>query len=300
MPLVLLNPHARGGRAARLADPLRAALAANPAQVDFAMPDSVAAARACIEALPLGTRVVVVGGDGTLHGLLPALLSRGCELGLVPAGSGDDSARAFGLRGWPWRRALDHALTAPAAAVDVGEVHTEHELRPFVSSLGVGFDAAVALRALQGPAWIGGLPRYLLATLQEIAALRLAEMSVTIDGRVVHDAPALFASTLNTRTYGGGMPAVPGARIDDGRLDLLLAGRFGRVGALAMLPRLLIGRHLGHAEVQTLSFEQAVIEALAPLPLAADGEAMTAARKVTVRVRPGALAVAIAAPAAAR
>jgi diacylglycerol kinase (ATP) len=291
MALVLLNPGANGGRARRLEPGLRSALQARHPGAVLAVPASVAASRALIEQSGAGARVVVVGGDGTLHALLPALLARRCELGLVPAGSGDDSARAFGLRGWPWPRALAHALDAPATAVDLGEVGTEHETRPFVSSLNAGFDAAVALRALHGPAWIGGLPRYLLATLQEIAALRLAVLRVAVDGRAVHDGPALFASTLNTPTYGGGMPAVPSALIDDGRLDLLLARRFGRAAALAMLPRLLVGRHLGHAEVQTHRFERLSIEAEAPLPLAADGEALTAARRVAVRVLAGALAV---------
>jgi diacylglycerol kinase family enzyme len=163
-----------------------------------------------------------------------------------------------------------------------------------LSSLGAGFDAAVAWRALRGPVWIGGLPRYLLATLQEITALQLADLRITLDGRPVHSGQTLFASTLNTPSYGGGMPAVPGARIADGRLDLLLAGRFGRAGALAMLPRLLVGRHLGHAEVRTWAFEQLLIEAEAPLPLAADGEGMAAARRAEVRVLPAVLPVVMA------
>ncbi len=294
MALVVLNARANGGRAAQLRAPLRAALAARHPGAVLATPASVNEARQHIEASAEGARIVVVGGDGTLHALLPALLARRSRVGLVPAGSGDDSARAFGLHRWPWRRALDHALTAPATVVDLGQVATEHETRPFISSLAAGFDAAVALRALRGPAWIGGLPRYLLATLQEIAALRLSPLRVAVDGAVVYEGPALFASTLNTPSYGGGMPAVPAAGIHDGRLDLLLAGRFGRLAALAMLPRLLVGRHLGHAEVHTRPFEHLVIEAETALPLAADGEAMTAARRVDVRVLPGALAVVMA------
>ena len=291
MTLLVLNARAGGGRAARMQDALRGALVAASQPVELAVPADVAEARARIEALAPGTRVVVVGGDGTLHALLPALLARRCAVGLVPAGSGDDSARAFGLRGWPWRRALAHALAAPASAVDLGEVRTEHETRLFVSSLAAGFDAAVALRALRGPPWIGGLPRYLLATLQEIAALRLSRLRVVVDGATVHEGPALFASTLNTRTYGGGMPAAPAARVADGRLDLLLAGSFGRGGVLAMLPALLVGRHLRHADVRTWPFERLLIEAQSPLLLAADGEVMAAARQIEGRVLPGALAL---------
>lgn len=290
---MLLNPHARGGRAARLAGPLRDALRSLAPAATLLLPATVDEGRRAIAAQPTGARVVVVGGDGTLHQLLGALHAQRCELGLVPAGSGDDAARAFGLRGLPWRAALDHALRAPARPVDLGEVSTANEQRLFASSLACGFDAAVALRALAGPPALAGLLRYLWATLGELAALRLAHMRLQVDGRVVHDGAALFASTLNTPTYGGGMPVAPSARIADGRFELLVAGAFGRLGALAMLPRLLAGAHLGHPRVALHGALEVHIDADLPLPLAADGEALAAAAQLHLRLRPAALQVVV-------
>jgi diacylglycerol kinase (ATP) len=72
---------------------------------------------------------------------------------------------------------------------------------------------------------------------------------------------------------------------------LLCAGRFGRAGALAMLPRLLLGRHLGHPRVQTRRFRQLHLRAARPLPLAADGEPMAAVSELRVVVLHGALRV---------
>lgn len=294
--LVVVNAQARGGRAAALVPVLRQRLAELAPRAQLAVPASVDEARARVQAQPAGSRVVVVGGDGTLHQLLGALHERRAVTGLVPFGSGDDSARAFGLRGLPWQNALAHALSAAPRAVDLGEVTTPHEARLFVSSLAVGFDAAVAQRALAGPRWLAGLLRYLFATLGELATLRLHELAIELDGQPLHHGPALFASTLNTASYGGGMPAVPAARVDDGRLDLLLAGRFGRGQALAMLPRLLTGRHLSHPQVRTAAFAQGVITAPAALPLAADGEAMQPADRLKLRVRPAALQGVVHAP----
>lgn len=291
MSLVLLNRRAGGGRAAALEAPLRQWLAAERPLASCAAPASLAEAQALVASRPPGSRVVVVGGDGTLHRLLPALLQRQHELALVPAGSGDDTARALGLHALPWHEALRHALDAPSTPTDLGEARTAHEQRPFISSLAAGFDAAVAQRALQGPAALTGLPRYLWATLRELAALKRHRLRIAVDGVGWYDGPALFASTLNTPSYGSGMPAVPGARMTDGRLDLLLAARFGRLGALAMLPRLLAGRHLGHAQVATVPFRSLRIVCSTPMPLAADGEALAAAAEVEVEVRPGALRV---------
>lgn len=287
--LVLLNPRAAGGRARRLADPLRQWLAARAPEAVFAPADDIGRARELLRARPEGSRVVLVGGDGTVHGLLPELSARSLVLGLVPVGSGNDLAGALGLRGLAWDDALVRALRGPASRCDLGELSSAAGALPFASSLAAGFDAAIARRAGEGPQWLRGLPRYLWATLGELAALRRRRLRVSVDGELVHEGDALFASCLNTPSYGAGMPAVPDACVDDGRLDLLVAGRFGRAGALLMLPRLLAGRHLGHSEVRTARFTQLRVECDVDLPLAADGEPLAGAREFTVRVLPGAL-----------
>ena len=289
--LLLLNPRAARGRAAALAGELRRWLAEHSPSTPLLAADDPAVARAALRALPASSRVLLVGGDGTLHQMLPALLERGHTLGLVPLGSGNDTARALGLHRLAWREALAHAVAAPASRMDVGMASADGWQEPFVSSLSIGFDAAVTARALRAPARLSGMPRYLWATFGEIGALRQHELHLVCDGEPVHDGATLFAAVLNTRTYGSGMPAVPHARIADGRLDLLVAGRFGRVGTLAMLPLLLAGVHLRHPRVRTWPFVALQVESDALLPLAADGEALPAARTLAVRVLPAALSV---------
>lgn len=288
---MLLNPRAAGGRARRLADPVRQWLAVRAPEAVFALADDVGRARALMQAHPEGSRVVLVGGDGTVHRLLPELVARSLLLGLVPVGSGNDLAGALGLRGLAWGGALARALNGPASHCDLGELSTVGGALTFASSLAAGFDAAIARRAAEGPQWLRGLPRYLWATLGELAALRRRHLRVFVDDALAHDGEALFASCLNTPSYGAGMPAAPGARIDDGRLDLLLAGRFGRAGALLMLPRLLAGTHLGNPEVRAARFTRLRVECDVELPLAADGEPLASVREFSVRVLPGALRV---------
>lgn len=288
---LLINPHAGGGRAARLIPALREwnAALATPAQLCAA--DSVPQALHWLQTLPHGARVALVGGDGTVNQLLPALLSKALCLALVPQGSGNDVARALGVAGLDWRTALAFAANASPRPMDAGWLHTPLVQRPFLSSLTVGFDSAVGLRALHGPRWLRGLPRYLLATLRELAALQSWDLQVELDGVPVHQGAALFASTLNTPTYGSGMPAVPQARIDDGELDLLIAGAFNTGQTLAMLPRLLLARHLSHPRVQTRRFKTLQIRSPQALPLATDGEYAGEASHLTVQVAPAALQV---------
>lgn len=286
--LCLLNPHAAGGRCAALREPLQRAL---PEQVPLSVPDDVASARAFLTGLAPGSRVIVAGGDGTVHQLLPALHARQLELALLPCGTGNDLARALGLRHLHWRAALAHGLSAPARRIDLGLVRIEQREHLFMSSLTAGFDAAVGARAHAAPGWLRGMPRYLWATLAEIRRLRLYDMRVRADGRLLHEGQVLFASSLNTETYASGMPVAPGARLDDGLLELVRVGQFGRLGALAAMPLLLTGQHLRHPKIAMQRFAELAITCASPIPLALDGEPIADAREFSVRVLPQALAV---------
>ena len=289
--LVLLNPHAAGGRAAALIEPVRTWLAREAPGARLLETRSPAEGQSALRALDDGARVVAIGGDGTLHHLLGALLERRHALGLVALGSGNDSARALGLYPMPWAQALAHALRASATPIDSGVLTTSGRCVPFVSSLCAGFDAAICARAIAGPRWLSGRPRYLWHTLRELAALRSWQLRIAVDGRLHHVGPAVFASTCNTATFGSGMPAVPEARLDDGCLDLLTAGDFSRAGVLRMLPRLQRGQHLGEPKVGTCRFAPLRIESETPIPLAADGEPLGLASAFEITVRPASLSI---------
>lgn len=299
--VVLVNPRAAGGRARALATPFAQWIAPRFGDaLRCIAPDSTAAAAAAIAALPHGARVVLAGGDGTLQAMLPPLLERGAEVGLVPLGSGNDTARALGIAGLAWPDALAHALSAPAVPIDLGACTFDGRRVLFASSLTAGLDSAVGRRAQRAPRVLRGLARYLWATLSELPALRTWALHIVADGEPAHDGPALLASVLNTPSYGAGMPAVPAARVDDGRLDLLVAGRFGRLGAAAMLARLLAGRHLSHPRVATRRCVTLDVHADAAVPLAADGEPIGAAASWRIAVLPAALRVVRGAASAAR
>jgi diacylglycerol kinase family enzyme len=87
------------------------------------------------------------------------------------------------------------------------------------------------------------------------------------------------------------MPAVPHAQINDGELDLLVAGKFNVPQTLIMLPRLLMALHLSHPRVLTRRFKTMEISSAQALPLATDGEYVGEATTLRVQVAPGALRV---------
>ena len=287
---------AQGGRAARRLPRLQNWLQLHAPGVQLAAPNALSESLALLQQLPAGSRLVAVGGDGTLNRWLPAVLARQLSLAVVPMGSGNDCARAFGLYGQRWEAALQHALHGPTEPVDTGlaswtDLQGQTHATPFLSSLTAGFDSSVGLRALHGPRWLSGLPRYLWATLKELTYLRTWHLTVSTEGQPKFSGHALFASSLNTPTFASGMPAVPHGRVDDGQLDVLLAGPMGRLGVLNLLPRLLVGKHLGDPRVQCWPYKTLHLACPEGVPLAADGEYLGLATQLHVQCQVGHLQV---------
>ena len=318
--LLVLNPHAAGGKAAALAKPLKTWLAKNQPDWQMAIAHNVAIGRRLIDAMPQGSRIVLVGGDGTFNQMLPSLLAGEHSAALVPYGSGNDLARALGLRGLSWRKALALAGSQTPQRMDIGlaefevlpetnenqeddqlesqkadqeEGQNEDRLHsvPFASSFTTGFDSSVGLRALNGPKWLRGLSRYLLATVRELLHFRKWGLVVLADGKPIYTTEALFASTLNTPTFGAGMPAVPHASIYDGQLNLLLAKNVSVWQTLLLLPDLLFGKHLNHPKVHTQPFQTLQIKSDTPIPLAADGEYLGTSQNIHIRILKGQLPI---------
>ena len=318
--LLVLNPHAAGGKAAALAKPLKIWLAKNQPDWQLAIAHNVAIGRRLIDAMPQGSRIVLVGGDGTFNQMLPSLLAGEHSAALVPYGSGNDLARALGLRGLSWRKALALAGSQTPQRMDIGLAEFEvlpetkddqkndqkndqlesqkadqNEDRlysvPFASSFTTGFDSSVGLRALNGPKWLRGLPRYLLATVRELLHFRKWGLVVLADGKPIYTTEALFASTLNTPTFGAGMPAVPHASIYDGQLNLLLAKNVSVWQTILLLPDLLFGKHLNHPKVHTQPFQTLQIKSDTPIPLAADGEYLGTSQNIHIRILKGQLPI---------
>jgi diacylglycerol kinase family enzyme len=291
MALVLLNPHAQGGRAARLAPRLEAWLSEHAPQAKFASPHSLDDSLHLLSQQPLGTRVVAVGGDGTLNRWLPMLLQQQLELGLVPLGSGNDTARAIGVHGQNWQTALRHGLHGHCRPMDIGMAVFDGQRIPFLSSFTAGFDSAVGKRALDGPKWLRGLPRYVWATLNELANIQAWDLRVHINGELRFEGSSLFASSLNTPTFGSGMPAAPKGHVGDGQLDVLHACKFSALQALWMLPQLLTGTHLGHKKISLWPAQKILIESKQALPVASDGEYLGTTHRLELHVLPLALSV---------
>ena len=163
--------------------------------------------------------VVAVGGDGTLNQVAQALQGTRCRLGLVPAGTGNGYARALGLpldvRGACAVIALGRVARLDFAAADGG--------RGYANMLGIGYDAWIASSAnrLRWMNRFSGFLRYLAAGVQCLPRLRAQELRLTLDKGVVVQGRFLLVAAANSPQYGFGCTIAPGARMDDGMIDVV-------------------------------------------------------------------------------
>lgn len=237
------------------------------------------AARAAVAAG--ASRLVAVGGDGTLHLALQGTAGTDAVLGLVPAGTGNDYARAFGLFGLSIEEAATRAL-GPARPVDA--IRTDRR-RWVAFNVTGGFTVDVNERAdrLRSPK---GPSRYTVATLLTLPGLRHRGLAVTVDGERSEYRSAFFA-VANTPTFGGGMAICPGADAADGLLDVCVVGTASRMTMLRLLPKVFEGGHVGNRHVHMRRGRTVTIEGEL-MDLVGDGEPI-GQTPITLEVVPGAV-----------
>ena len=251
-PLVIVNPTAGGGRAARIVGWLRERLHARPdARLEVTRRAGDAERWAADAAGDGHDRVVAVGGDGTIQEVVNGLVNgaQTATLGIVPMGSGNDLARSLRLPRDP-HDCWTQAIGSRERHVDL--VHADDgtgRSRWFSSAGGIGFDARVAAAMATRTGWQRSRLGYLLTTLIELRRFENRRVELTLDGER-QERDVLFVAIANGAYYGGGMRICPDAEVDDGMLDLCIVGNLSRLAALREIPNLYRGTHVGHPAVE--------------------------------------------------
>jgi YegS/Rv2252/BmrU family lipid kinase len=183
-----------------------------------------------------GQLVVAWGGDGTMNEVASELAFSGAALGLMPSGSGNGLARELGLPLDP-PAALEVAFGSTERVIDAGEL----DGHLFFNLAGIGLDARVAHRFAQDGLVRRGFARYLEIAMRELVTFEADEHTITFDGVETVRERAMLIAIANGRQYGNNARIAPHARMDDGRLDVVVVAGRPLVEALLQVPRVFTG-----------------------------------------------------------
>ena len=237
-------------------------------------------------------RIVVAGGDGSIHEASNGILSakRDAALGVIPTGTGNDFAKACDIP-LNWEHATQllaeriRARQSPRH-IDVGRCND----RFFANGAGIGFDAKVTriARSIRIP--LGDLV-YLIAVFCAMYD-GVSTPDVEIDADDFHwRGPMTLANLSNGAWVGGMFHIAPMADNTDGKLELVMAAPMSRLRMLGVLPKLINGRHLGAAEILHRSVARFTARAGKAIPSQLDGEVQPAQTVFDIEVLPRALAL---------
>ena len=239
--------------------------------------------------------IAALGGDGTVNevanGLMAVEPGERPALATLPVGTGNDVARTFGLANF--ESAIDALVNGNTRTLDVirvqlmrdGKSVTRHSLL-FVAA---GFAAEVIRKT--GPRVkriFGRRFSYSVGFFRALASFRAPEFSVKWDSG--EKAGRMFQVCAGNTEFaaGGVMRISPGARPDDGLLNISLVGALGQLGIVRRFPSILSGRYVEDDRVDYFTSKRLEIDAVPPAELQADGD-IIGTTPATVELLPGAL-----------
>ncbi|HEU4449480.1 MAG TPA: diacylglycerol kinase family protein [Gaiellaceae bacterium] len=228
-------------------------------------------------------RVVLLGGDGTLHAA--ANLPPGPpDFAILPAGRANNVARALGIP-LGLKAAAELAAEGRPRHLDLIAATSDELSYRAVEGVSVGLHA-VARAGYRAPN-SADLPAAARSALRAARAFDGVTLSLSSDGvPEVLAVGQLFVANLSL--YAFGLRVAPSARPDDGRLDVVALPWEGRARILPMVARLRRGTHVERASTRVWSAERVRVATGGRSPVVADTTNLGTG-PVTLEVAPAAL-----------
>lgn len=213
-------------------------------------------------------KVVAIGGDGLVNLCLQEVAEQNIGLSVIPAGTGNDFARAVGSHKKSVNEIFNVVRSQDPTTIDLGLVTGAFGKRWYVQVLSTGFDALVNNLANRIN-WPRGQMKYTLATLLTLASFKPIPYELIIDGKQFKQ-DFMLLSVANGETYGGGMRICPDASNSDGIFDILLVHPVSKIVLLSIFPKVFTGKHVPHPKIDIIRGKKVQISADASA--FADGE----------------------------
>lgn len=227
------------------------------------------------------TRIIVAGGDGTVSEVVTGLTAvdakTDIELGILPLGTGRDFARLLRL-GRELEPSVARFRHGKTRRVDAGRLRARsvdgtERVRCFmnIASFGLSGESALWLKQQAARGTRGPLS-YLMSSVVGLSRYAAPSIRLTLDDKLIHDAPLSLAAAANGQFFAGGMQIAPEARIDDGLFDVIVVPKLPMLESLVRLPLLLRGAHVDGQRIRMLRGRVLEATSTADVWIEADGE----------------------------
>ena len=249
--IFIINPCAGKHRAiSKLKDKIKAASLNSGKEVDIYTTTAVGDATRFVKEYCNAngpTRFVACGGDGTLGEVVNGVMEfPGCEVGIVPMGTGNDFCRNFECD----FSNVQGQINGESEKCDVIRYTTfvdgKEKIGYCMNMFNIGFDCNVAdlTNVIKSRSFIGGSFAYFLSILINLVKKKGANLKIELDGKEMHNGPLLLNSIANGCYCGGGIKSNPLANIRDGRININVIKNVSRILFISLLPAYMKGKIL--------------------------------------------------------
>ncbi|MFC3300489.1 diacylglycerol kinase family lipid kinase [Arthrobacter agilis] len=243
------------------------------------------------EALDAGVDLVIAaGGDGTVRCVAEELSGSGTMMALVPLGTGNLLARNLDIAVDDPDAAVEAAFRGTERTIDVVHLIVDHaqDAHVFLVMAGIGYDAAIMSDTREDLKDKVGWLAYVDAGIRNLPG-KPARTTISIDGGQPFERRLRSVMGGNCGKIMGGLEIFPGARIDDGLMDLMTIAPKGKLGWLAVVGKLFARGKGKDPSLEYFQCRTAEVTLREPLDVQLDGDPLGKATHMSFEVRPDSL-----------
>ena len=277
--IILYNTLSNSGKSMKVVDKIKKRLEKKNHTVDVGSLLEIEDVKSFIETLNPDDKIVIVGGDGTLHRLANTLQNHTVSNDIYvarKAGTGNDFVRSLKQKGF-LIRINDYIENIPHAKLSTGEEFF------FLNSVGAGLDSYVCY-LVNGSIEGKTEGNYFRSAYKAFKEFKRHEIKLTIDGKEIEFKDAWFSVVANSKYFGGGMKISPKSVRDDDVLEVVVIKGIPKFWLILIFPTIYLGIHtIFKRWVKMYKGKQVIIESKIDNYVQMDGEAFYPVKRIEVR-----------------
>lgn len=277
--IILYNPLSNSGKSMKVVDKIKKRLEKKNHTVDVGSLLEIEDVKAFIESLNMDDKIVIVGGDGTLHRLANKLKNHTVKHDIYvarKAGTGNDFVRSLKQKGF-LIKINDYLENIPSAKLSTGEEFF------FLNSVGAGLDSYVCY-LVNGSIEGKTEGNYFRSAHKAFKEFKRHEIKLTIDGKEILFNDAWFSVVANSKYFGGGMKISPKSVRNDDILEVVVIKGIPKFWLILIFPTIYIGIHtIFKRWVKMYKGRHIIIESTMDNYVQMDGEAFYPVKRIEVR-----------------